>query len=292
MVLAQLMFTAMNIFSRLGGQGVPWSEVAGVRFLFGGIMVVLLARTTGSSLRTTDKKNTWLRSIFGTAASIGFFYSLTSPRIPLGDAVTLGAIGPIFVALLSRPLLGERVGRHVGLVVVLAFIGVVGVVRPTFSSAADVALMATSSAFFYALALIWLRKIGPSESTEAIVLHFSIVAAVTNFAISIPVWVTPGPEAALFLVGTGLTGGIGQIAITRAYAYASGAAPLSAFTYLSIVFTHMLAIPIFGERVGLLQLAGAGAVILSGILLAIDAGRVSRPARPGVVAVGENVAED
>ena len=278
MVLAQLMFTAMNIFSRLGGKGVPWSEVAGVRFLFGTIVVILIARTSGASLRTTDRKNTWLRTMFGTLASVGFFYSITSPRIPLGDAVTLGATGPIFVALLSRPLLGERVGRHLGLVVLLAFIGVVGVVRPTFQSAADVALMATSSAFFYALAMIWLRKIGPSESSEAIVLHFSVVAAITNFAISIPVWVTPNLEASLFLVGTGLTGGIGQIAMTRSYAYSSGAAPLSAFTYLSIVFTHLLAIPIFGEHVGLLQFAGAGAVILSGVLLALDAWRGGRPA--------------
>lgn len=292
MVLAQLMFTAMNIFSRLGGKDVPWSEVAGVRFLFGAIIVLLIARTTGASLRTTDRKNTWLRSIFGTIASVGFFYSLTTPRIPLGDAVTLGAIGPIFVALLSRPLLGERVGRHLGLVVLLAFIGVIGVVRPTFQSAGDVALLATSSAFFYALALIWLRKIGPSESSEAIVLHFSAVAAITNFAISIPVWVTPGPEASLFLVGTGLTGGIGQFAMTRAYAYTSGAAPLSAFSYTSIVFTHMLAIPIFGEHVGPLQIAGASAVIVSGVLLAFDAWRQQKQVRPGMVAVGENVAED
>jgi len=273
------MFTAMNIFSRLGGKDVPWSEVAGARFLFGAIVVLLVAKSRGASLRATDRKNTWLRSIFGTLASIGFFYSVTSPRIPLGDAITLGATGPIFVALLSQRLLGERVGRHLGLVVLLAFVGVVGVVRPTFQSAAPVALMATSSAFFYALALIWLRKIGPSESSEAIVLHFSLIAAITNLLISIPVWVTPNLEASLYLVGTGLTGGIGQIAMTRSYTYSSGAASLSVFSYLSIVFTHMLAIPIFGEHVGPLQLAGTGLVILSGVLLALDAWRSGRLAR-------------
>lgn len=279
MVLAQLMFTAMNIFSRLGGEAVPWSEVAGARFLLGAVVVILVAKANGASLKASDRKNTWLRSLFGTLASIGFFYSVTSPRIPLGDAITLGATGPIFVALLSRPLLGERVGRHLGIVVLLAFIGVVGVVRPTFQSAAPVALMATSSAFFYALAMIWLRKIGPSESSEAIVLHFSIVAALTNIAISIPVWVTPNLPTSLYLAGTGLTGGIGQIAMTRSYAFSSGAAPLSVLTYLSIVFTHMLAIPIFGEHSGLLQLAGAGLVVLSGVLLAFDARRTATLAR-------------
>ncbi len=293
MVIAQLMFTVMNILSRIVGRDVPWSEVAGSRFLFGIPVVLLLARASGSSLRVIDRKNTWLRSIFGTAASVGFFYSVTSSRVPLGDVVTLGATGPILVALLSRPLLGERVGRHVGMVVLLAFAGVIGVARPTFETAADVVIMATSSAFFYSLALIWLRKIGPNESSEAIVLHFSIVAVVTMALVSIPLWVTPDARATIYLVGTGLTGGMGQVAMTRAYAFSSGAAPLSVFTYLSIVFTHLLAIPLFGEHVGAMQLAGAGAVILSGVLLAVDAWKTNREiVRPGLLPVGETVAED
>jgi drug/metabolite transporter (DMT)-like permease len=291
MVLSQLMFTAMNIFSRLGGQGLPWSEVAGARFLFGAVVTVLIARAKGSSLRTTDRKNTWLRSIFGTVASFCFFFSVTSPRIPLGDAITLGATGPIFVALLSGPMLGEKVGKHVSLAVVFAFLGVIGVVKPSFSAAADVAAIATFGALAYALALMWLRKIGPSESSEAIVLHFSIVAAIANFAVSVPVWVTPDTRGWLLLLGTGVAGGIGQVAMTRAYAL-SRAAPLSTLTYLSIVFTYLLAIPIFGERAGSLQLAGAALVIMAGMILAYDVWREITLGRPSPVPVGEVVSKD
>ena len=269
MVLSQLMFTAMNIFSRLGGRGLPWSEVAGARFLFGAVVAVLIARAKGSSLRTTDQKNTWLRSLFGTVASFCFFYSVTSPRIPLGDAITLGATGPIFVALLAGPVLGEKVGRHIFLAVALAFVGVLAVVKPTFRSAADVAAIASFGALAYAFALMWLRKIGPSESSEAIVLHFSLVAAAANLAVSIPNWVTPDATGWIFLLGTGIAGGIGQVAMTTAYAR-TRAAPLSTLTYLSIVFTYLLAIPIFGERAGGLQLLGAALVILAGIILLTD----------------------
>lgn len=272
MVLSQLMFTAMNICSRLGGRGLPWSEVAGARFLVGALVTLLIARARGSSLKIADRKNTWLRSIFGTVASFCFFYSVTSPRIPLGDAITLGATGPIFVALLAGPVLGERVGRHIFLAVAIAFIGVLAVVKPTFSSAADVAAIATLGALSYAFALMWLRKIGPSESTEAIVLHFSLVAAAANLAISIPNWVTPDTTGWIFLLGTGIAGGIGQVAMTTAYAR-TRAAPLSTLTYLSIVFTYLLAIPIFGERAGGLQLVGAALVILAGVILAYDVWR-------------------
>jgi len=272
MLLSQLMFTAMNICSRLGGRGLPWSEVAGARFLFGALVTVLIARAKGSSLRVVDRRNTWLRSLFGTVASFCFFYSVTSPRIPLGDAITLGATGPIFVALLSGPLLGEKVGHHIFLAVALAFAGVIGVVKPTFQSAGDVAAIATFGALTYALALMWLRKIGPNESSEAIVLHFSLVAAAANLALSIPGWVTPDAKGMALLLGTGIAGGIGQVAMTRAYSL-SRAAPLSTLTYLSIVFTYLLAIPIFGERAGGLQLVGAALVILAGVVLAYDVWR-------------------
>jgi drug/metabolite transporter (DMT)-like permease len=290
-VFSQVMFTAMNIFSRLGGQGLPWPQVAGARFLVGAVVTLLIARAKGSSLRTTDRGNTWLRSIFGTVASFCFFYSVTSSRIPLGDAITLGATGPIFVALLSGPLLGEKVGRHIFLAVGLAFLGVVGVAQPSFQSAADVALIATLGALAYAFALLWLRKIGPSESSEAIVLHFSLVAAAANLALSVPVWVTPDAAGWLFLLGTGIAGGIGQVAMTRAYAL-TNAAPLSTLTYLSIVFTYLLAIPIFHERAGGLQLAGAALVILAGVILAYDVWRDVTARRLAAVPVGDTVAED
>ena len=271
MVFAQVMFASMNVLSRLGSQHLPWTEVAGTRFLVGAVVVVAVARVRGSALRTHDRRGTWYRSIFGTLASLGFFYSITSPRIALGDAVTIGSTAPILVAVLSVPLLGERVGRHVGLAVLLAFAGVVGVARPAFHAAALEAGAAVSSAFFYAMAIIWLRRMGPNESSEAIVLHFSLVAAGTLLLLALPAWQAPGERNLAYMLGTGITGGLGQIGMTRAYGL-SRAAPMSALTYLNIVFTTLLAIPVFGERVGTLQIAGAGLVILAGLILTWHAG--------------------
>ena len=275
MVLAQLGFGGMNVFSRLGGRDLPFSEVAAARFLVGALVAIGLARLRGTSLRVTDGRNTWLRSLFGTGSAIGHFYAISSQRIPLGDAATLSATAPVWVALLSRRLLGERVGKSVTAAVGLAFIGIVAVVRPTFGAAADVALIATTGAFFYALAMIWLRKIGPGESSEAIVLHFSSVACVTMLLISIPVWVTPDAAGALWLLGTGLCGGLAQIAMTRAYTL-DRAARVSTVSFLGIVVTHALAVPVFGEVPTLLQLGGASLVIVAGAMLAQGARRETR----------------
>lgn len=269
MVLAQICFAGMNVCTRFGARHVPWPEIAAVRFLVGALLAAAVGAAAGRSLRITDRRGAWHRSGFGTLAAAGSFYSLASDRIAVGDAATLGATAPIFVALLSGPMLGERVGRHVGLAVALAFAGVVAVVRPSFVLAAPVAMVATAGAFCYALAMIWLRRIGPGESHEAVVLHFSLVGLAAMVALALPVWRWPDWTGALALVGAGLGGGGAQLAMTRAYAL-QRAAPVTAVANLGVVFTHALAIPLFAERLSPWQYAGAALVIGATVLLAAD----------------------
>jgi len=267
MIVAQACFAWMNVCTRFGSLHLPWSEIAAVRFLVGALIAWSLAAATGTSLRITDRAGTWRRSIYGTLAAAGSFYALASARVAVGDAATLGATTPLFVALLSRPLLGERVGRHVAVAVALAFAGVVLLVRPAFAIAWPVALIATLGAFFYALAMIWLRRIGPGESHEAIVLHFSLVGLATMIALALPVWRWPDLRGGLALVGAGLGGGGAQLAMTRAYSL-QRAAPVSAISNLGVVLTYLLAVPLFGDVPGPWQLGGAVLVLAATALLA------------------------
>jgi drug/metabolite transporter (DMT)-like permease len=267
MMLAQLCFAAMNIFTRLGSRHLPWPEIAAARFLVGALIAVGLALARGKSLAVTDRPGTWRRSIYGTVSAVGTFFALSSPRVAIGDAATLGATAPIFVAALSGPMLGERVGRRLWIAIALAFAGIVLLLRPSFGTAAPVAAVATAGAFFYALAMIWLRRIGPAESHEAVVLHFSLVALATMLLLAIPSWTWPDARGWLYLLGAGLGGGGAQLAMTRAYSL-HRAAPVTALSTLGVVFTWLLALPLFPERPTAWQLAGTllvlGATVLIG----------------------------
>ena len=81
MVLAQLCFAAMNVFTRLGSRHLPWPEIAAARFLVGALIAVGLAAARGKSLAVTDRGGTWRRSIYGTIAALGSFFALASPRV-------------------------------------------------------------------------------------------------------------------------------------------------------------------------------------------------------------------
>ena len=272
MVLAQLCFAAMNVFTRLGSRHLPWAEIAAGRFLVGALIAVGLASARGVSLRVTDRGGTWRRSIYGTLAALGAFFALASPSVAVGDAATLGATAPIFVAALSGRLLDERVGRRLWVAVALAFTGIVLLVRPSFAMAAPVAAVATAGAFFYALAMIWLRRIGPAESHEAVVLHFSLVALATMLVLAIPSWIWPDARSGLYLLGAGLGGGGAQLAMTRAYSL-HRAAPVTALSTLGVVFTYLLALPLFPGRPTTWQLAGSVLVLAATLLIGASSTR-------------------
>ncbi len=276
MVLAQVLFSAMGVFTRLGTQNVPWQEAALSRFGIGALVAYLMAKARGAGLGIANKKLMWTRSINGTLSALSVFYVWASPQIPLGDAVTLTSIGPVFVVLLSRPLLKEHVGRLVWGAVPIAIVGIVLVVKPSFHVGISLAVIGVLGSFFYSLAMISLRQIGPSESNEAVVLYFSLFGTFVMLLISIPVWETPDPITGLYLVLTGLSGGLAQVAMTRAYSL-DRAARISALNYLGIIFTNIFAIPVFGNSPGFWQVLGSGLVILSGLFVTLSAQKEKIP---------------
>jgi drug/metabolite transporter (DMT)-like permease len=167
------------------------------------------------------------------------FYTLGAPTIALGDAVTLGATTAIFLAILSPWLLGEASTGRVWVPTLIAFGGVALVVGPQFEIAGQTGLVAVAGSFFSALAMVMLRKLGGAkgglrESPEAIVVHFSLVATVALCALAAPAWRTPGASGAALLAVTGITGGLAQLAMTRAYAL-DHAARIGTIAYVAVV---------------------------------------------------------
>jgi drug/metabolite transporter (DMT)-like permease len=268
MTAAQALFAAMALGARFVGRDVPWQEVAAARMLVALVLTFAIARTRGQSLAITDKKHAWLRTIFGTVAAAGSFYVYARPMLPIGDAVTVINTSPIFVAFLAWPLLGERVSRSVALAIGLAFVGILVVAQPSFRVSAGVLGVCVLSAVCTAFAMTWLRKMGPGESSEAIVFHYMCVATVTLALASIPVWKTPDLHSLAFLLFTGVTGGLAQLAMTRAYSL-DDAARVSAIGYSGVVFTRLFALPVFGEVPSVAQIAGSVLVIGAGVVLAL-----------------------
>lgn len=282
MALACLLFALMNIFARLASAHLPWSEVAAARAAVAVLLTFAIAKSRGVPLIVRDQKNAWARTIFGTSAMLCTFYTLGAPAIALGDVATLGSLAPIFIALLAPRLLGESGGRRVWVATLLATLGVALVAGPTLHVSGHLALVSVAGSFFSAMAMIFLRKLSgsarasakakkaqnQSDSPEAVVLHFSLFAMMVMLALALPHFRAPTSTGAFWLVATGISGGLAQLAMTRAYALEK-AARLGVVGYLTVVLSNLLAILALGERPGAVQLIGALLVVLAGSLPAL-----------------------
>jgi len=265
-LLTEVLFSTMRIATRWGAADLSGWEIGGVRFLGGALVAFALGRARGVTLRVGDQKNAWLRSLFGTANACAVFYALGSQRIAVGDVATLSATAPLFVALLSGPVLGERVTPRVYAGAAIGFFGVAVLSRPALHVSGDLALVLLLGALSFGLAILRLRWLGPRESSEAIALHMSLVAGVTMLLLSLPRFVVPGPRALVPLLVSVVAGGLGQVTLSKAYGLGR-AAPLSALSYAGVVFTYAMEAISFARPPGLHQWVGAALVIAAGVVV-------------------------
>jgi drug/metabolite transporter (DMT)-like permease len=230
-----------------------------------------MARSRGRALTISTpaarRAMVW-RALWGTCSAVATFSTLASPRISLGDTVTIFATGPMFIALLSWPLLREKVSPRVATAIGVSFAGIVLVVRPSFHVAPVEGCTALAATVFSSLAMISLRKMGPGESSEVVVFYFSAFASLVLMALSIPVFQWPDARGWGFLALTGLMGGLAQVAMTKAYSLAHAAA-VSVASYLGLVFTRAIAVAVFGEIPTVTQVAGSVLIIACGLVLAL-----------------------
>jgi len=144
--------------------------------------------------------------------------------------------------------------------------GIVLIAQPKFETAGTLVLVAMASAITSGLGNVFMRRLGPYASAEAIVLHFAVVSAIGLLAIAVWTWRWPSPVGWLFMGATGVTGCFGQLAQTRAYALVP-AGRIGIFGYLATVFTQLVAVAVLGEKITPYQIVGSTLIVGSGLVL-------------------------
>lgn len=273
MVFACLLFAVMSLFAKRAMAELSFLEVASGRALFGAVTIWAFARARGASLVVHDRKTQWSRTGAGILAMFCSFYALS--QLPLGDAVTLANLTPLFLAVASRRVLGERAGSGLVVAVLLGLAGVALLAGAHFGPSrggASALVAAVAGAAFSCVAMLFLRRLGARESAEGVSLHFQIWGAITTFVAGLPWFRVPGPMAFASLVLAGLMGGLAQVVMTKAYGL-DKAARVGAAGYSGVVISMLLGVLFLHEIPGVSQLAGAALVVVSGLVLLFGAVR-------------------
>lgn len=269
MIISTLAFACMNALVKhlthlSAFQIVFFRSVSSLFFTFGFLL------KNNIPILGNQRKLLVLRGIVGVTSMTLFFMS--TKYLPIGTAVSLRYMAPIFAAVFAIFFLKEKIKPFQWLFFALAFAGVI--ILKGFDTDLDTygLVLIFISAVFSGLVYIVISKIGKGDHPVVVVNYFMVISTILGGLLSINNWINPKGIEWLMLFGLGLFGYFGQVYMTKAFQIASTnqVAPLK---YLEVVFTLLLGVLLFSEVYTLYSLLGIMMIIFGLVLNALYKGK-------------------
>jgi len=225
----------------------------------GGLLALRTRRPWGHVQRTAS-------GFIGTITSVYGFGVL-----PLVAVTALGFAMPLFLTILSVPLLGERVGPRRTTAVLVGLGGVLVMLRPWHVDADSLpigaVLIVLAGVVAWSLSMINIRQMGDAgEPNVTIVAWYSLGTASLAAVGCLFYWVTPTPWQLAALVTAGLMSGFAQWLMTEGYR-AAETTLVAPFEYGAIIYASVLGFVIWGELPDVWSFTGVAILIASGLYI-------------------------
>lgn len=250
-------FATMNLFLHLAGDLPFWQKGFfrnAIALFFA--MAILLKERKKTEIKI-NKKNIGLlfgRASFGTLGLLCNFYCVD--RMNISDASMLNKLAPFFAIILSAFFLKEKAKWYQWGAVVVAFIGSLFIVKPSFGLETVPALIGVLGGFGAGAAYTCVRKLGGMHTPGAlIVLFFSAFSVILLGPIVAFTYVPMTAKQWMFLLLTGLAASGGQFLVTAAYTYAP-AKEISVYDYSQVVFAAIWGMMFLGQMPDLFSVLG------------------------------------
>ena len=271
-----LAFTTMSMFAKLLSAHHSLFEVAFYRNIIALIpfAVWFSLPTNRQHLKLYSRKSTILvRSVIGTASLVVTFNAYS--YLPMADAQALFFTSSLFLPVLAYLFLKERAGPYRSAAVVIGFLGMLVIVRPSGAVNVTGVSFALSAAFMHAGLGLLLRLLGRTDRPETISFYFlAIGACMTGLALpfvaSVPAW-----DEVPCIIGIGMSGAAGQMLLSMAYKYAPVALN-TIFNYSGIVWAAAYGWFIWGDWPDVAVWTGAGIIIASSIFIVWRENRLAK----------------
>lgn len=260
------------VVKTLGGLYSPFQIIFfSTAFSFPLITLMLMRDATEGNLRPVHPWWVTARTISAVITGFSGFYAFSV--LPMAQAYVMLFASPLLITILSIPMLGERVGIHRSLAVLLGLGGVVVVLRPGAEPLSLGHIAGLTAAFANAIGSVIVRKIGNEERTAVLMLYpmaanFVVMGALLGLVYQ--------PMPLLHLAGMGTISVLGFVAgILLIVAYRNGdAAIVAPMQYSQIIWAAVFGALLFDEALDLPTLIGAGIIIASGIYIVFRESRL------------------
>lgn len=218
-----------------------------------------------SDLKTTRYLPHILRATLGTLTMFLMFYSVD--LVPLSVMISLFFTAPIFITILSWPLLREKVGLVRAGAIIVGFCGVLLIAQPWGSALSTLGIvLGIASAVSGAFVQVVLRWIGKTESAFQTTFYFAAIGLVIA-SVFIPFfWTMPQGITWLYMAAMGLFSTLGQLCLAQAYIHIK-AIVVAPMNYTMLIWATLFDIVIWGVYPTPLIVLGAFIIVSSSLFI-------------------------
>ncbi|MBL0942605.1 MAG: DMT family transporter [Alphaproteobacteria bacterium] len=266
MLSAMLILVSVNCLAKDVVSHYPLLQIVFFRCFFSLIPCgVLLFKADGlKELHTQHPLRHLIGGVIGTLALICLFLSLK--LMPLADAVTIHFSETFFLTVLSSVLLREHAGPHGWISIIIGFLGILIIVRPSGVVTPLGVLAGILFALGDAIFMINSRVLTRTDSSVRIVIYFTLIASLLTACFLPWVWIQPTLLDGIVLITLGIGGGIGQLCIIQAYRYAP-AAIVAPMIYSALLWSVLFGYIFWDEVPDGMFFLGSSLVVLSGLYI-------------------------
>tara|TARA_B100000315_G_C14567553_1_gene583757 strand:- start:1307 stop:2173 length:867 start_codon:yes stop_codon:yes gene_type:complete len=207
-----------------------------------------------------------LRSAFVTIG-VGLYYWAIN-FIHIADATAMVFVAPLIITALSPWVLGEPLGSRRTIAVIIGFIGVLFILRPTMEGDRTGYFISLGSGVFLALFYMANRKLADTTPILASAFYTSFIGVILLIPFLSFYWVAPKMDDVVILFGFASLATIGQILMVGSFSFAA-ASIIAPFVYTQIIWATTVGFVLFGALPDQWSWVGIAIVAVAGVYIAI-----------------------
>lgn len=262
MIIAGFLFASMNVFVKML-PNIPAIEIVFFRSLISFVMSLAYLKAMKVPVFGYNKKLLVARGAVGAVALTMYFYTLQN--IPLGSAVTMQFLSPIFTSILGIFIVKEKVHPKQWIFYLMAFAGLIIIQGFDPRVSIQMFIIGISSSVFAGLACNIIRKIKMTEHPLVIVFYFPLVTTPLTGIYSAFNWTMPEGNEWLILLAIGVLTQFAQYFMTMSY-QSEDLSKVASLKYLTIVSALGFGYIFFDETYNWIVFSGIGLILLGVIL--------------------------
>ncbi len=204
------------------------------------------------------------RGSFACCSQYLFIFGLT--YVQLAEAAAAAYLGPVILTALAPFILGERVGIHRWGAVLLGFIGMLIMLRPSSDNIAWAMLLPACSAVFGALRDLTTRKMRGTGHPVTVLLYSNLIIASVGMPFLLSSWQPFTVQQLGLLILSSALIGVAHLMHIQAFRIEE-ASVLAPFRYSGIIWSVLFGYLIWGVLPDRWVMVGALVVITSGLYI-------------------------